>query len=41
MAEVYERGKAVMWLFLSEFSPEKTCEVVGDIHEDPELLEEK
>lgn len=41
MAEVYERGKAVMWLFLSEFSPEKTCEVVGNIHEDPELLEEK
>lgn len=41
MAEVYERGKAVMWLFLSEFSPEKTCEVVGNIHKNPELVEEK
>lgn len=33
MFEVYERGKVVMWLFLSEFSTEKTCEVVGNIHE--------
>lgn len=41
MAEVHERGKAVMLLFLSEFNPEKTCEVVGNIHEDPELVEEK
>lgn len=41
MFEVYERGKAVMWLFLSEFNPEKTCEVVGNIHEDLDLLEEK
>lgn len=31
--EVYERGKVVMWLFLSEFSTEKTCEVIGNIHE--------
>lgn len=41
MFEVYERGKPVMWLFLSEFNPEKTCEVIGNIHEDPELVEEK
>ena len=41
MAEVHERGKIVMYLFLSEFNPEKTCEVVGNIHEDPELVEEK
>jgi uncharacterized phage protein (TIGR01671 family) len=41
MFEVYEREKVVMYLFLSEFSPEKTCEVVGNIHEDSELLEEK
>lgn len=33
MFEVYERGKPVMWLFLSEFNPEKTCEVIGNIHE--------
>lgn len=41
MFEVYERGKPVMWLFLNEFNPEKTCEVIGNIHEDPELVEEK
>lgn len=41
MFEVYERGKPVMWLFLSEFNPEKTCEVIGNIHENPEFLEEK
>ena len=41
MFEVYERGKPVMWLFLSEFNPEKTCEVIGNIHQNPELLEEK
>ncbi len=41
MFEVYERGKVVMYLFLSEFAPEKTCEVIGNIHESPELLEEK
>lgn len=41
MAEVYERGKIVMYLFLSEFNPEKTCEVIGNIHKDPELMEEK
>lgn len=41
MFEVYERGKPVMWLFLSEFNPEKTCEVIGNIHEDPELVEEE
>lgn len=33
MFEVYEREKVVMYLFLSEFSPEKTCEVAGNIHE--------
>ena len=33
MAEVYERGKIVMYLFLSDFNPEKTCEVIGNIHE--------
>lgn len=33
MAEVYERGKIVMYLFLSDFKPEKTCEVIGNIHE--------
>lgn len=33
MAEVYERGKIVMYLFLSEFNAEKTSEVIGDIHE--------
>lgn len=33
MAEVHERGKIVMYLFLSEFNPEKTCEVIGNIHE--------
>lgn len=41
MFEVYEREKVVMYLFLSEFSPEKTCEVIGNIHKDPELVEEK
>ena len=41
MAEVYERGKIVMYLFLSDFNPEKTCEVIGNIHESPELVEEK
>lgn len=41
MFEVYERGKPVMWLFLSEFNPEKTCEVIGNIHENSELLEER
>ena len=41
MFEVYERGKPVMWLFLSELNPEKTCEVIGNIHEDSELVEEK
>lgn len=40
MAEVYERGKIVMYLFLSEFKPEKTSEVIGNTHENPELLEE-
>ena len=33
MAEVHERGKIVMYLFLSDFNPEKTCEVIGNIHE--------
>ena len=41
MAEVYERGKIVMYLFLSEFNAEKTSEVIGNIHENPELLEKK
>lgn len=41
MFEVYERGKPVMWLFLSEFNPEKTCEVIGNIHENSELVEEE
>lgn len=41
MAEVYERGKIVMYLFLSEFNAEKTSEVIGNIHENPELMEEK
>lgn len=41
MAEVHERGKLVMRLFLSEFNPEKTCEVIGNIHEDSKLMEEK
>ena len=33
MAEVHERGKIVMYLFLSDLNPEKTCEVIGNIHE--------
>ena len=41
MAEVYERGKIVMYLFLSDFNPEKTCEGIGNIHENPELVEEE
>lgn len=41
MFEVYERGKIVMYLFLSEFNAEKTSEVIGNIHENPELMEEK
>lgn len=41
MFEVYERGKIVMYLFLSEFNAEKTSEVIGNIHENPELLEKK
>lgn len=41
MAEVYERGKIVMYLFLSDFNPEKTSEVIGNTHKNPELVEEK